>query len=300
MSRAPALLAGAGMLLSTASAHACACGVPGLDTPLTTAMDGWGLRASEGARLATGRMDGQGRYRRFSGDERNLRYETQLLAAYRLVPRLELSSSLGLAREADVAGAQQTSSSGPSDSWARLRFDAFDETPVHRAGAPLPALSFTGSLRAPTAKAGRELNIGLGAWEAAAGLALERSVSARWRVGLSAEGALRAPDRSLGIERRLGPRLTTQAAAWCWPRPTLAFSLSSNLTWEGDAAVRGVAQPGSASRMLQLGAGIVYALPGSVLRPGLAVRQSLPVTGASINSLVATTVELSLSLVSPR
>jgi hypothetical protein len=117
------------------------------------------------------------------------------------------------------------------------------------------------------------------------------------RLGFLGEGAVRAADTTLGVERRLGPRIAGQVNAWCWPHPSWVVSLASNLSWEGNASVAGETQPGTFSRFLQVSAGVAYAVPDSKLRPALGFRQVLPTAALGTNAAVATTIELSLAVV---
>jgi hypothetical protein len=152
-----------------------------------------------------------------------------------------------------------------------------------------------GSIRVPTAATHAASDLGLGAWEFVEGLVLERSVTARLQLALSAEVGVRASDTWLGVDRRLGPRLSTQLMAWYWTVPDLALGVSASLVWEGDRALADEWQAGTGSRQGVIGAGAVYRPRGSHFRPALAVRHAPPVPGLVVNAASSTTFELSLA-----
>jgi hypothetical protein len=285
----------AALLVASADAAACGCGVPGLDAALTTPQETWGARLAQSARLASGRFNARGDYRRLGPSEHDRRYELTIVAAYRPLPKLELGAVFGYLRDSTREAGVSSSLAGAGDVTARARFEAVDETPSFAEGPPVPALALTAALRAPTAKTSDTASLGLGAWEPALGLALERSVTPKLRFGLSADAALRRSDEALGVRRRLGPRVSTQASAWYWPAPQLAASLSSSLLWEGDATLTGARRPGTGSRQWQLGVGAVYRPSGSHFRPGIAARYVVPIASLGVNALATTTLELSLA-----
>lgn len=296
MKRASLALAAA-WLLSSANGHACSCGVPGLDGPLTSPIDSWGARISESATFAMGRANAHGDYRVFTAGEFDRRVGVSALVAFRPWSRLELSVAFDYLRESAREARSTWSLAGPGDTVARARFEWLDETPSYAPGVPLPALALTAAIRAPTAVANSATSLGLGTWEAAVGVALERSVSPRVRLGLAAEGALRGSDDSIGRSRRLGPRVSSQLTGWYWPVPQVACSLSSSLIWEGEASLGGAPQPGSGSRQLQASAGLVYRPPASSLRSGVAARYIAPLPGMTVNATASTTLELFLAYV---
>jgi hypothetical protein len=276
---------------------ACACGVPGLESALTSPGDRWGVRLTQALSLGHGRWNASGNHRPLAADEHERRYELEALAALRLRARWELSASTSYAHTSLAEGGWSSSLSGLGDTTARARFEAIDETPPHRSGMPWPALALTASLRAPTAGATDAVNLGLGAYEIAVTPSLERSISARVRVGLSGLLAWRAPDHSLGASRQLGPRVTTQLTGWYWPRPNLALSLASNLDWEADTTYAGQRLAGSGSRKWQAAAGVSFRPDGSGLRSGLRVVHAPPLPAINANALGDTSIDLSLAYV---
>jgi hypothetical protein len=287
-------LAGA-LLAGSVRGQACACGVPGLDTALTDQSDTWGVRLAESGRFVGGRFNARGDYRELADNEQERRYEVSALAAFRPIPALELSGLLGYLRDSRHTAAESVSLSGLGDLVLRIRFDAIQEAPRHTERLPWPALAMVGSIRVPTAAANASSGLGLGAWELAQGLVLERSATARLSVGCIVEVGLRNSDTSLGVDRRLGPRLSTQLTAWYWPNSAVAVGLSSGFVWEGDTRLADKWQRGTGMRQALVGAGVVYRPSGSGIRPGLAVRYAPPLHGLVVNATTSTTVELSLA-----
>lgn len=283
------------LLCLSAHARACACGVPGLDSALTSQTERWGLRLAQDVGLGAGRFNARGDYHRFAAHDQERRYELSALTAYRPQQRLELSLAYSYLRDSTAGAGTQSSLSGSGDTVGRARFEPIDETPPYTDGPPLPSLALIGSLRAPTGMASSLASLGLGAWEGAAGVSLERGVTSKLRVGLMGEAGVRLGDTTFGVSRRLGPRSSTQLTGWYWPAPQLVMSLSSSVLWEGDARIDGELQPGSGSRQVVVGAGVAYRPPASNLRTAFAARYVLPVSGFGVNALVATTLELSLA-----
>jgi hypothetical protein len=286
----------AGALLSgSAHSQACACGVPGLDTALTLPTDSWGTRMTESARFGHGRYDARGDYTAFEDDEYERRYELSALVAVRPIARLELSGVFAYLRDTQQAAAGSWSLSGFGDVLVRARFEPIDETPRDSARFPWPALAMSSSVRAPTAAGNGSTSLGLGAWELMQGLWLERSLTRSLRLGFMAEVGVRAADTSLGVDRRLGPRVSTQLTAWYWPVPDVALSFSSGLLWEGEVELSGERQPGSGTRQGLLGAGVVYGPSGSGIRPAAAVRFAPAIAGLVVNAPTSATIEVSLA-----
>lgn len=287
------------VLLLLATVHeiacACTCGVPGVESALTNRGERWGLRLAESVSVGHGRWDTHAKYRELRAESHERRYELEALAAVRLLERCELSAMATYAHSSTTEAGHGTALSGASDTVARVRYEVSDEAPPHRDGFPWPSLSLTSSLRIPTASTSSTANLGLETYELSLGSILERTIAERYRVSASGLLALRAPDESLGAPRQLGPRLAAQLAGSYWPRPNLALSLSSNLTWEGDARYAGKQQAGSGSRQWQVGAGLAFRPERSHVRAGLRVRYAPPVPALSVNALGDTGFELSLA-----
>ncbi|HVY32236.1 MAG TPA: transporter [Polyangiaceae bacterium] len=283
------------LLTLDSAAGACTCGVPGLESALTSPRELWGTRLAESFAEGHGRWDARGRYRALASGDRERRYELEALAAVRPASPWELSASTSYVRASTSGAGWSSSLSGLGDTFARARYEASEEAPPHREGLPWPSLALTGSLRMPTAHADRRTNLGLGAYEVGLGATVERSIKARLRVSASGVFAWRAPDHSLGAPRRLGPRAAAQIAGLYWPHPDLVLSLASNLTWEADTRYAAERQVGSGSRQWQVGAGAVFRPDGSRLRAGFRVRYAPPLRAVSVNTLGETSLDLSLS-----
>jgi hypothetical protein len=290
-----ALGLGLSLLAWSGESFACPCGVPGLDSALTSRLDSWGVRVAESYRFGSGRFDARGAHRPFEPGEHDERYEVSLLLAHRPLSSLELSARVNYLRDSMQAGGMTSSLAGMGDVIGRARLEVVEESPLHADHLPMPEVALTGALRAPTGHASESMVLGLGAWEAAAGVALERSVSPKVRLGLAAEAGLRSSDSSLGVSRRLGPRLSGQLSAWYWPLPQVALSANSGLEWEGDTELAGARRAGTGSRQWLVGAGAVYRPAGSRLIPGLSARYTVPLPDVTVSALAATSLELSLA-----
>jgi hypothetical protein len=283
------------MSMLNATALACACGVPGLDSALTSKRDRWGVRLGETVSVGHGRWDAHGRYRALAPSDHDYRYDFEALVAVRPLPRWEVSASTSLTRVSRSESGASVSALGLGDTFARARYELLDESAPHDEGVPWPALALLGSLRLPTAEASEAGSLGLGAYEVAIGVSLERSIDAHFRLGASVVIAERARDDSLGAPRKLGPRVTSQVIGWYWPTANVALSLASNLTWEDEVSYDGHRQVGSGFRQWQVGAGVALQPEGSSVRPGVRVRYAPPLAGVGVGGLGETTVDLYLA-----
>ena len=271
------------------------CGVPGVESALTNSGERWGLRLAQSASVGHGRWDAHAKYRELRPTSHDRRYELEALAAVRLLGRCELSASTSYARSSTTEAGHGTTLAGHGDTWARVRYELTDEAPPHQDAFPWPSLALTGSLRIPTASTSSSATLGLGAYELNVGSTLERTIASRYRLSASGLLALRGPDDSLGAPRQLGPRLATQLAGSYWARPNLALSVSSNLTWEGEARYAGKHQAGSGSRQWQVGAGLAFRPERSSVRAGFRLRYAPPLPALSVNALGDTSFEVSLA-----
>ena len=62
---------------------ACACGVPGLESALTSPGDRWGVRLTQALSLGHGRWSASGDYRPLAANAHDRRYELEAMAAIR-------------------------------------------------------------------------------------------------------------------------------------------------------------------------------------------------------------------------
>jgi hypothetical protein len=274
--------------------QACPCRVPGSDTVLTEQTDTWGVRLAESEMFGGGRFDARGEHTALADDEHRRRYELSALVAFRPVARLELSGVMGYFRDSQQVGDVSSSLRGLTDSTLRIRYEAVDEVPTNAGRFPWPALALMGSIRIPTAVAGSSSDVGLGAWELAQGLSLERSATSKLRFGVTTEVGVRSADTSQGVERRLGPRSSTHLTAWYWLTTDIEMGLSSSLIWEGDRELAGERRRETAMLRAVAGAEIAYRTTGPGFEPAFSIRYAPPLHGLVVNATTSTTIELSL------
>jgi hypothetical protein len=283
------------LALAPRPSQACSCGVPGLDSALTRRSETWGVRLGERADVTSGGFNAHGTYRPLGAHERDTTFDLTALAAIRAVERLELSSEVGYGRSSAVMGGRALTSSGLDDVVLRGRLEALDEAPAWlEHGSPVD-LALTMGVLVPMAPFDPERPRGLGAWEVGAGVVASRSLSARTRLALSSEAALRLPDRSLGEQRALGPRVSTQLTLSHLVLPTWIASAFSSLRWDGDSAIGGHSRPGSGMRVWQVGVGTTFNPNASAWRTSVAVRHAPQLSGISVNALATSTLELTLT-----
>lgn len=284
--------------------RACPCSdTPGSSGPLTTSRDRAGIALSQSVTAAHGVWDASGRYSRFDGSRGSV-FRT-LAAAFRPVPRLELHGELGAGTSFLSAGAYEAEHRGLSDATLGTFYDVLDE-PMPYERAPWPSVTVLARVRVPSGgneSAGTTGSTdstsgqsGLGAYEGTLGVRATKALSDRSTLAASAELSLRLPDESLGIERHLGPRAFGMIALTRRVTPDVRLELLTNLTWEGEVALRGQRVAGTAQRLWNVEAAATW-----TIRDGLGASTSLggapPVSFLGRNTLGGIRGGVSLSYV---
>jgi hypothetical protein len=171
-----------------------------------------------------------------------------------------------------------------------------------------PAIAWLGSLRAPTGNAARSdassagrilagsdvSSQSLGAWELALALEARHSPNERWHVISLLEGAWRAPDDSLSIDRQLGPRLLGQVTVSHDLEPDISLGLLTDLTWEGDVELEGERRSGTGQRLWNVGVVANAALAESGLQATTTLLYAPPISGVGINAIGTTVFGVSV------
>jgi len=257
------------------------------------------------SRRALGVFDAHGDFRPLERDESQTAEELLLRAAWRLDPRFEAQAELGAARYAFHSGAFHELQTGLGDAIARARYRLVDEAMPH-AAVPLPALALDVLVRAPlgalvSSRSGGfgsgGAQLGLGTWEAGAGLIASRSLGSSWAMWLSVEAGYRFPDRRLGDDRHLGPRLDAAVGlrrslvTWMSVVGAVAGRVS------GDASSSGMRLEGSGERLVSLVLGLNARPPHSGgLLTGLSVSVDPPLSALSRNVVASTAVVTSIGI----
>lgn len=289
-------------------AHARAC--PCSDDPQSALFMTQSDEAIAANLLATSRrglgvFDAHGAFRPFGVGESQTSEELLLRAALRLAQKLEAQAELGSARFAFHSGSVHELQTGLGDAILRARYRVAEEAMPHQP-LPLPSLAVDALVRAPLGAlaAGRHTGfgsggapLGLGAWEAGAGLNVSRSIGSLSALWLSAEAAYRFPDRRLGNERHLGPRLDaavgvrTSLAWWL----SLAAAVSGRVS--GDAGFSGHRLEGSGERLVSFVCGLTGRSQGTGgLSTGLSVSIDPPFSTLSRNVVASTAIVASIGV----
>ena len=290
-----ALALASAFCLHVAPARACSCSGQGPASALTRPDQTWGIRASQRVLLGYGAFNAHAEYASFAAGEHDRTVEYDLLAAYRL-RRWELSGAFGYGRRSvDIAG-ELGQSAGFGDSSLRARFELVDEPAVWQNGV-YPALALLASLGLPTGGARGIAPRGLGATELALGVSAERSFARLFRAGVVAQGAARLPDTSLGTSRQLGPRASAEFTLSYFAQSDLVLSVLASVRWEGDVALAGHLESGTAQRWSELGAAVSWQPWTSPLRVGFAERYAPGIDALGANTVANATSELWLGYV---
>jgi len=296
MTRALCALGAVCLSLTAARAGSpCSCGTASVDAALTRRDETWGLRLSERAEFAQGTYNAHGMYRGFGANENSRSFDLAVLAAFRPFPRLELSAQAVYGRSSLTEGGQGRDLRGAADWFAHARWEILDQTPNWASIQRPFSVALVGGVLAPVGRADPSLNRGLGAWELSLGSVVDHDFSPWNRLSAFVEGGLRLPDRSLGVERRLGPRLYAQATASHWLSGATALSAFSSLRWEADAALDGRVESGSGTRLWQVGVGAAFQPSASRVRTTGSVRYAPHVAGLDVNTTASTLLDVSVS-----
>jgi hypothetical protein len=279
----------AALALWTTRVDACSCSGQGPASALTRLDQSYGVRLSERFVLGQGASNAHGQYQAFAPGEHDRSLEYALLMAYRL-QRLELAATVGYGTRSAAFSEVSERTSGLSDTLLRARYEAAEEPEPWQNGV-YPGLAMLGTLRLPTAEAEGLAPRGLGTYEFALGVSLERSFARVFRAGLLAELAGRLPDTTLGFTRRLGPRASAELTLSYFATPDLVISALIGTRWEGNVSVQQRKQYGTAQRLTELGAAISFQPWKSPLRAGFAQRYAPGIDGLSANTLLGLTSE---------
>jgi hypothetical protein len=284
-----ASLAFAALAMCTPRAKACSCSGQGPASAWTRLDQTYGVRLSQRLVLGRGAANSRGQYREFAAGEHDRSLEYALLIAYRR-KRLELAAIAGYGTRSATLSEASERSTGLSDALLRARYEAAEEPEPWQSGV-YPSLAMLGTLRVPTARAEGLAPRGLGTFEFALGMSVERSFARFFRVGVLAELAGRLPDTTLGITRRLGPRASAELTLSYFASPELVVSALISTRWEGNVNVQQREQFGTAQRLTEIGAAISFQPWTSSLRAGFAQRFAPGISGLSANTLLSLTSE---------
>jgi len=275
--------------LWTTRGAACSCSGQGPASALTRLDQTYGVRLSQRLVLGQGAANSRGQYQAFAPGEHDRSVEYALLMAYRM-QRLELAATVGYGTRGAAFSEASELSTGLSDTLLRARYEAAEE-PMPWQGGVYPSLAMLGTLRLPTARAEGLAPRGLGTYEFALGVSLERSFARLFRVGVLAELAGRLPDTTLGITRRLGPRASAEFTLSYFATPDLVLSALISTRWEGNVTAQQRMQYGTAQRLTEVGAAISFQPWKSPFRAGFVQRYAPGIDGLSANTLLSLTGE---------
>jgi hypothetical protein len=249
-------------------------------------------------RAALGAWGSKANYIGYGHREREQSLDATLAIGHRPWPRLELSGALGLGATLRSSPVTSERNAGASDLAVRARWEALRES------FPLPGRSLPPSLG--LALAVRIPPVGLGAGNVSARgalgstaqglgtveLAVAADVRKTWRsvqIAGILEGALRAPDETLGMPRNLGPRLLARALVIGFASQLVTVSGFVEANWEGAVSLRGKGVRDSSQRSTAVGTSLTLRADNG-FRSGVTVTYALPLDGLGDGALATRTV----------
>lgn len=299
------MLAAMGVVAFARPALACgSCRGPGgAGSALTAPWQTWGVSLTETMRLGHGIFDQRSRYRSFGAESHDRVVELAFAAAYRPASAVELGATSAYGNVM-VGGPSFRSRRGAlGDLALRVRWEALDEPPIDLpSGSRRPSIGLTVSLRLPTGTVDRSgdsgagpspgtvgstaTSQGLGTTEVALAIDVRKTFAQRYQLGAVVEGAWRAPDDSVGLERHLGPRGLARMMGLVF-QGDVTFGAFVDLAAETDVTYGGRRSLASGQRALSLG--LSASLKTDVgFRAGLSVVHQPAIDGASMNAVAAT------------
>lgn len=289
-----------------ARADACgSCRGPGgAGSALTAPYQVWGASLTETMRLGHGIFDDRANYHAFGPESHDRVLELAGAVAHRPVSWLELGATAAYGHVL-VAGPSFRSNQGAlGDLALRVRWEVIEEPALNLTSvAQRPSVGLTLSTRLPTGAVDRSgdasagpspgtvgstaTSQGLGTTEVALAVDVRKTFGSRWQIGGVAEGALRAADESLGIDRALGPRGLLRVMGIAFVTDDFTVGLFGDLAAEGSVAYGGRTSPQSGQRAISCGASASLKTE-SGLRAGLATTFLPPIDGFGLNAVAAT------------
>lgn len=307
--RVATTLATFGALVALSEARASACGScrgpGGAGSAVTAPYETFGLTVAQTARLGHGIWNDRGEYVAFGRASRDVAMDVAFGAAYRLRDDVELAA-FGTFGHASVSGpdfAQARTAFG--DTSLRGRWEIVSEPAIALPGAiGYPSLGANLTARVPTGSvelAGASgsgpsagtagstaTSLGLGTTEVALSIDVRRTFAQKVQLALIVEGALRAPDSALGIDRGLGPRWLTRAMALYFPSSTVTCGLFVDVLGEGNVSYGGRTIERSFQRAFSFG-GLVGLKHDSGFRAGVSLGLGPPIPSLPVNVVGMTT-----------
>ena len=297
--KAPLSLA---LLFACRAAAACPCSDDaGSAAGLVRADERYAVSLVASSRRALGSFDAFGHYRPLVAAEGESSEEMLLRAGLRLPQRLEWLGELGYASYRFHAPGVVERQGGVGDAILHARYVALEQGMPHQGG--LLGLGVSGLVRAPLGSLASERSssfgsggaqLGLGAWEAGAGLELERRLWPKLELTLGGEAAYRFEDHVLGSSRRLGPRADVVLALRSSPSAWLSASVAVRARFTADVTFAGRRLDGTRERLGSLVLGATIFEPASRLRSSVTFSVDPPVAAFSVGSTAAAALSVAL------
>lgn len=266
----------------------------------------FGASLTETAGATQGSWDRDGHYVPLGAGSHDFSTDFSLHLGVRASDRVEATVEGGFRRESMTMPGMSHADTAFGDVVARVRWDALAE-PMAWEKKPWPSLTLIGSLRMPTgglaphdpsgttgAMMSGMPSQGLGAWEPALALLIERRLPPHFRFLALGEGGYRFQDSRRGYERQLAPRLLGRIGAHYLFTDTFGVGLASDFGWEGNVSVDGRSLDRTAERLWALGA-FLYTMAGDHFRWGSMLRWTPPIDGPSSNAVASTSLSVALS-----
>jgi len=301
-----AWLGAATMLSLPAPARACGTcrGASDTGSAFTAPDERWSLSLGSLARYETGTWDATGRFHAEPSRVSAWDVTGQLALGVRIVRPIELAVMAGAGVARLSAPGLESVTTGLTDLTLRTRVDVLADDPSQPSR---PAVGTWFTVRAPMGSVGTATPgggtaavgaFGLGAWEVAVGGDVRRTFAERWQPFLAVEGAVRAPDRSLGVPRALGPRMGIRTGITWFASDVVAFSALADLALEGDAALGGENVPNSWQQRVGVGLAATARVPNG-LRFSLATWADVPVDAMGRNGSATLRLAFAIGYASP-
>ncbi len=306
-----ALAVVAGAMVSR-DAWACgSCRGPGgAGSAVTAPWQRWGVTAAQTLRLGHGIWNDRGKYTAFGSQSRDEALDVAFGGGFRPRDDVELAA-FGTFGHANVVGpdfAQKRAAFG--DVSLRARWEIVSEPAIDLPKQPTwPSLGLNLNARLPTGTvelAGASgggpsagtvgstaTSLGLGTVEVALSTDIRKTFAQKVQLAAIFEGALRAPDKALGIRRGLAPRWLARAMALYFVTNDITAGLFVDLSGEGNVSYGGRTAERSFQRAFTVG-GMASMKHDSGFRAGLSLGWGPPIDALPVNVVGMTTMTIFL------
>lgn len=301
-------------VVSSTDASACgSCRGPGgAGSAITAPYQTWGVTIGQTLRVGHGTFNDRGKYASFGPGSQDQAVDVALGAGVRPVDSVELATFFTFGQASLVAPDFFSKRAAFGDLSLRARWEVLSEPAIDLPRqATWPSLGLNLSTRLPTGSVDRAgasgggpsagtagstaTSLGLGTVEVALSTDVRKTFAQKVQIAGIFEGALRAPDSSLGVDRGLGPRWVARGMVLVFATNDVTLGGYADLSGESNVSYAGRTADRSFQRSFTLG-GLASYKHDSGFRAGVSLGFVPPIESLSVNVVGMTTATVFMGL----